>query len=208
MSPLAIQDPESAESPTSTTGLDQGVIEEARRRQHRRRTSGTIGAVLAAAVGAVLLTQRAAHTPRPSPPPATHSAHHIPIARSAAVLAREPGMGVACQVPNSIACDRVGLAVWLRRPAIAVSATIAGSALNLNDPAWSGSLRNGRRTMFAGFLQPAGLLDGALKVRPDRGRYYWIGSHEVGARVSIVVDYGGGLEVETTTMVGLHAGWG
>jgi hypothetical protein len=117
-------------------------------------------------------------------------------------------MGVACHVPNSIACDRVGLGVWLRRPAIAVSATIAGSALNLNDPAWSGPLRNGRRTMFAGFLQPAGLLDGALRVRLDRGRYYWIGSHEVGARVSIVVDYGGGRKVQTTTMVGLHAGWG
>ena len=29
------------------------------------------------------------------------------------------------------------------------------------------------------------LLDGALKVQPDRGPYYWIGSHEVSARVRI-----------------------
>src|SRR2546429_277960 len=31
------------------------------------------------------------------------------------LLARSPYLGVACPTANSIACDRVGLAVWLRR---------------------------------------------------------------------------------------------
>jgi hypothetical protein len=185
-----------------------GVIEEARSRHRRRRFRAAAMLGILVALAAVLLTRGTAHKPRPSPQTLVHPAQHIPTATPAAVLAHEPGMGVACHVPNSIACDRVGLAVWLRRPAIAVSARIAGSALNLNDSVWSGPLRNGRRTMFAGFLRSAGLLDGPLKVQPDRGRYYWIGSHEVSARVRILVNYGGGRKVETTATVGLHAGWG
>jgi hypothetical protein len=64
-------------------------------------------------------------------------------------------MAVACHIPNSIACDRVGLAVWLRHPALSISATIAGAPLQLNNPDWSGPARHGRRRMFAGFLHPA-----------------------------------------------------
>ena len=45
-------------------------------------------------------------------------------------FAQDPSMGVACHVPNWIGCDRVGLAVWLRRPAIAVSATIPARPSN------------------------------------------------------------------------------
>src|SRR3954453_23491694 len=66
--------------------------------------------------------------------------------------------------PNSFACDRVGLAVWLREPAVKVDAEIAGQRLQLDDPEWSGPAKEGQRAEFAGFLQPAGLIDGPLKV--------------------------------------------
>ena len=49
------------------------------------------------------------------------------------VLSRDPYMGVSCQVSNSFACDRVGLAVWLREPATRVRAAIADREFELDD---------------------------------------------------------------------------
>ncbi len=94
---------------------------------------------------------------------------------SSALFSKDPYMGVACHVPNVIACDRVGLGVWLRRPAIAVDATIAGAPLNLNDPQWSGPIRARRRTMFAGFLQPAELTI-RRQVIPGSKTPVWLGN--------------------------------
>ena len=42
-------------------------------------------------------------------------------------------MGVACSKPNSIACDRIGLAVWLPRRPARLTAFIAGRKLTLHD---------------------------------------------------------------------------
>jgi hypothetical protein len=78
-------------------------------------------------------------------------------------------MGVSCRTPNSFACDRVGLAVWLREPAVRVDAAIADQELEPDDPEWSGPAEDGERRMFAGFLQPAGLIDGPLQLTPDAG---------------------------------------
>jgi hypothetical protein len=114
-------------------------------------------------------------------------------------------MGVACRVANSIACDRVGLAVWLRRPAVSVDATIAGRRLKLDDPSWSGRAREGLRTMFAGFLQPAGLAQ--LRVRPNAsGR--WYGVNAPSPTVRVWIDYGHGRYAATDVSVLLTAGWG
>jgi hypothetical protein len=142
---------------------------------------------------------------------ATH--HHQPASSPAPqlserVLAEEPSMGVACRTPNSIACDRVRLGVTLRRPAVAVEVTLGGRSFKLDDPEWSGPAHNGRRTRFAGALQPAGLINGSLKVRADRGRFYWIGTHPVFARVAILVNYGRRVTASTTFTVELRPGWG
>ena len=123
------------------------------------------------------------------------------------VFAQDPDLGVACRIPSWIGCDRVGLAVWLRRPALAVSATIAGSPLRLNDPMWSGPVRNGRRTMFAGFLQPAGITT-RLHVKPDPGTQSWIGSHQPAPTIWFRISYGHGEIIVTHEDVGLRAGWG
>ncbi len=107
-------------------------------------------------------------------------------------------MGVSCPRPNSIRCDRVGLAVWLPGRTERLAASIAGRPLAMH-----------RRTdHFEGFLRPAGLIDGPLRVRPDRGRYYWTGRHPVSAKVRLIVRYRGGRRARRTLRVGLAAGWG
>jgi hypothetical protein len=47
-------------------------------------------------------------------------------------LARPPYVGLACRTPNSPVCGRVGMAVWLRRPALAVTAVLAGFRVTLH----------------------------------------------------------------------------
>jgi hypothetical protein len=130
------------------------------------------------------------------------------------VLARDPYMGVSCRIPNSIRCDRVGLAVWLRRPALAISATIAGAPVKLDDHQWSGPSRHGWRTLFAGFLRPAGITS-RLHVTPDPGSpTTWEATSAFPAvapppaLVRLRIDYGHGRVVVTQTSVDLHAGWG
>jgi hypothetical protein len=152
------------------------------------------GVVLAATAGDGSAPKRPAIAP---PTPA--AAEAVP---SRALLPREPYLGVSCRRPNSIACDRVGLAVWLRSPARAVEAEIDGRRVALDDRESSAP-----PTMFAGFLQPAGLSDGELRVRPDAGPGRWIGRRPVSARVRLWVTGEHGT-MTTSLVVGLHAGWG
>jgi hypothetical protein len=64
-------------------------------------------------------------------------------------------------------------------------------------------------TYFEGRLQPAGLIDGSLKVRPDRGRYRWLGSSRRPiAVIRLVALYRGGKVARTTVRVPLQAGYG
>jgi hypothetical protein len=120
------------------------------------------------------------------------------------VLARTPYMGVACRRANSIACDRVGLAVWLTRAATSVTASIEGRRVTLHTGGFGGR----GPTYWEGYLQPAGLLGGALKVTPDRGRYYWQGSHPKDARVVLTVRPRGGVTRRIALSVVLSPGWG
>jgi len=130
------------------------------------------------------------------------------LARAEEVLSRDPYMGVSCRIPNSFACDRVGLAVWLREPATRVDAAIAGGEFELDDPEWSGPAEDGERRLFAGFLQPAGLIDGPLQVTPDAGPDRWIGREPVSAIVTLWIVGDGGATTTTSLEVGLSPGWG
>ena len=124
------------------------------------------------------------------------------------LLKREAYLGVSCRESNSFACDRVGLAVWLQEPALRVDATIGGSEFALDDPEWSGPEEAGQRQMFAGFLQPAGLIDGALEVTPDDGPGRWIGREPVSATVDLVIGRVDGTTSTTSLEVDLSPGWG
>ena len=108
---------------------------------------------------------------------------------------------MSCRRPNSVACDRVGLAVWLRHPARGVEAEIDGRRFALDDEKWSSGAR-----MFAGFLERAGLRgDGALGVG---GAATWHGDPPVRARVRLWIRHEGGRPLTTTVRVPLHPGWG
>ncbi len=124
--------------------------------------------------------------------------------RGKGYLHRDPQLGVACAKANSIACDRVGFGVWLKRPAKRVTATINGRALLLH----AGGLGGHGPRYWEGYLKPAGLIRGPLKVTPDRGRYYWRGTHPKDARVLIVIHRAGGSTDRTAVTVALAAGWG
>lgn len=119
-------------------------------------------------------------------------------------LAREPELGVACPHANSLACDRVGLGVWLKAPAAGVSATIAGTPLRLH----AGGLGGRGPKYWEGYLTPAGLLSGALKVTPDRGRYFWRGTRPKLARLVLTIHRALHRPVEVAQTVELRPGWG
>jgi hypothetical protein len=118
-------------------------------------------------------------------------------------LTRAPYLGVACPTANSIACDRVGLGVWLRGRATRLTATIDGRTFALRPP----RTRDG---FWNGFLKPAGLVTPgrALHVTPDRGRYYWEGRHPVRTVVHLSATIPGGAHASAFVAVDLHAGYG
>jgi hypothetical protein len=131
--------------------------------------------------------------------------NHVPPKEA---LDRDPFMGVSCRRLNSFACDRVGLAVWLSEPAVRVDASIEGHEFELDDPESIGHAKRGQRRAFAGFLQPAGLVDGPLQLTPDASRSRWIGREPASATVRLRVTRADGSTSTTKLDVGLRAGWG
>jgi hypothetical protein len=123
-----------------------------------------------------------------------------------AVLSQAPYMGVHCAVANSIACDRVGLAVWLKRRAYSVVAWIDGRRVLLD---WFGDQRiepAGLRKAFTGYLHPAGIVS-SMHVQPLAGSDLWMGDQAPVAFVRLLIDYGRGRHVATRLGVQLAAGW-
>jgi hypothetical protein len=116
-----------------------------------------------------------------------------------------PYLGVSCSAPNSIACDRVGVAVRLTSPAKTVVATVGGRRLALKPIDEGMSKAN---TSFEGFLHPAGLRNGPLRVKPRPGTDLWLGSPLVYAQVRLTVTYPGGASATWKGRVQLHAGYG
>jgi hypothetical protein len=53
-------------------------------------------------------------------------------------LSQEPMIGVACPGPNLTTCGRIGIAVWLTRPAASVSAQLAGARVRLHAGGFGG----------------------------------------------------------------------
>lgn len=176
------------------------------RRRRRRRASlvATALAILAAAV--VLLAPTSGL--RPSAPAGFQLPPDTATLNPSAVFAQAPYMGVHCAVANSIACDEVGLAIWLRHPAYSATASIAGAAFSLN---WFGDayrfahLSTPRRA-FTGYLHPAGIVS-RLHVRPTSGSV-WDGTATPSPTVWVLINYGRGRYVVTHLRVALGAGWG
>lgn len=182
------------------------LFEEARqrtRRRHRRVAIGGLAIALAAAglTFAVVTDEPGGPSPTwPTPPR---------LLGPERVLARKPYLGVSCRRANSIACDRVGLAVWTRERARAVRASIAGRSFVLTDDrAFVGPHRPGEPWMFVGFLHHAGLRHGPLAVRVENGRNRWTGKHPAHTRLRLVITFSDRSQVTTSLKVPLEPGWG
>lgn len=159
--------------------------------------------VAGALVALVLLRGESTTGPSSSTPPTAVAASEV--------LGGAPYMGVACQSADALSCDQVGLSVRLDEPAERVTATLGGKSFTLDDPEWSGNLKNGEAKRFAGFLEPAGLREpGPLRVlgRERPGRDRWLDSAPTKFPVALVIERGDGSTQTTKVRVWLAPGWG
>ena len=158
----------------------------------RTRPSARTAAVVAVlVVGAIVTVAAARHGPH---------GHAAPTARTVAartILAAHPDVGVACPIPNSTACDRVGVAVRLRHPARRVVAAIGGHRAILYDRRWSGPARHGLRRAFVGFVHPAGLRPGT-----------YAGNRPIATTLHLIVTDADGVRHATSLRVNVGPGWG
>jgi hypothetical protein len=112
----------------------------------------------------------------------------FPASRSP--LARPPYVGLACRAP----CTRVGIAVWLRQPALGVTARLAGQPRQLH----GGGLGGKGPRYWEGYVHLPNL-------RVPRG---WNGTHpSVRLTLRLAIRHKSGKTVETVR-VQLHSGWG
>ena len=183
------------------------LFEEARRRASRRRRRAAFGGLalvlIAAGVALVVVVGHDGSAPTRSGAPAPVTV------RPERVLALPSYLGVSCPRASSIACGRVGLAIWTRGPARAVRATIAGRSFDLTDDRrFVGPHQRGQPYMFVGFLHHAGLRRGPLAVRVENGRSRWTGKHPVEATLRLMITRADRSRVATSVSVPLSPGWG
>lgn len=190
--------------------------------EHRRRRHQAIGAAALATVTAVVIVSGFARGGFGFGNSGSMPA--ISVA-AATVLSEAPYMGVNCPVANSIACDRIGLAVTLRHPARAMTATVAGARLAMKyrgDVLYRGE---SPRTEFDGFLQPAGIVS-RFHVKPVEGSVVytshghvrvvtrpqmWFGNmrdYPAAVAVRLTIREPDGRILITHTNVDLSTGWG
>lgn len=122
------------------------------------------------------------------------------------LLEREPYLGVRCPTPSALACDRVGLAVWLAEPAAELRAALGGNPVTMV-PTELRDQPDG--SYFEGSLQPAGLTSaGPLRVNPDGPGGTWMGSDPPTVVVRLTARLSGGDTKVETARVQLAPGWG
>ena len=192
---------------THERSAPESLIPEARR--HRRRRWMWTAAVMSVAALAVALDLSASGGGGGGTPTQSSRVPRLlgqgKIEAPRLVFRENPYMGISCSLPNTVTCDRVGLMVRLRRPAV-VTATIDGLALSLNDTTWSGAFPTGRPTIFiyAGFLQPADMTT-RMHVPPSSTSF--VESPPPPASVWFRINFGHGNVVLTHEDVQLKPGW-
>jgi hypothetical protein len=118
-------------------------------------------------------------------------------------LRQEPYLGVRCPTANALGCDRAGIAVWLRRPARRLTATIDGRRVTLRPPQsrdgfWEGVLPR------AGFARPGA----ALFVAAADRRGHWEGADPPRVVVHLSAIAAGGARESADVVLALRAGYG
>jgi hypothetical protein len=178
------------------------------RRQRRRNAFIALWLVTIAVLGGVLVGRSDSGQPEATKGHVNGSGYVVES--PSRLLSQAPYMGVHCPNPNSIACDRVGLAINLKQPARAVVAFIDGRKLKMNRRGDVIDLSTAPRKEFDGYLQPAGI-ESRMHVHPAPGSDFWAQdtrSPTPSAAVLLLIDYGGGRLVSTRVRVPLSSGWG
>ncbi|MFZ1994964.1 MAG: hypothetical protein WAU75_12700 [Solirubrobacteraceae bacterium] len=116
--------------------------------------------------------------------------------------AASPFLGVSCPVPKSIACDRVGIGVHLRRAATLVTVQVAGRLVTLSPPL------DPPDDLWLGYLFHAGLRRGPLKVGLPGAGHLGTGSPGVYPRVRVTAFFPDGRAATRSEIVQLHPGFG
>jgi len=178
------------------TGVALGVVDDARARQCRRLT---IVAVLAICAGIAVVLIARTGTPPTTRAPTLQTPTRV---AAGAVFSQAPDMGVAC---HAGACDSVGLAVWLRRPAVSVSATIAGHPFGLTTWQARPFTPSTPRKMFVGYLTPLRLITHIRLMGPPSN---WPTTNSPSPLVSLHIIYSGGRVVTTQLRIPVQPGWG
>ena len=114
-----------------------------------------------------------------------------------------PYLGISCRLPNSIVCDRVGVGVWLDRPAKRVTVAVAGRVVSLRL-----STHNAHRQLWLGYLRDAGLRHEPLDVHLPAGQSRWYGSPLIWVRVKVTARLPNGTPATVAGSAQLHAGFG
>jgi hypothetical protein len=109
--------------------------------------------------------------------------------------------GVACHTPNSVACDRIGLAVRLRPRPARVTAVVGADRIMLAP--------HGGRRQWIGYVRGAGLRGrGPLAVRRRCGSLYWAGADAPLVYARVVATLADGRREITTLATPLRPGFG
>ena len=183
------------------------LIAESWERKHRRRNRLLVAAT-ASAIGVVLVWWASGWG-------TTHAgsgAGAVTI-RPSAVLVRSPYMGIAtCHQAQSSRssdpndCYRIGLAVWLKRPAEAVRATSANGTLVLSHTdRWIQATSSVQRREFIGFFKPVGIVPAAYP-RTNKTTHATPGTPV--ATVTLTIVNGDGQALATRLRVPVESGWG
>ena len=118
------------------------------------------------------------------------------LAAASLGLAQPPYLGIACRTPNGTTCGRIGVAVWLRRPARSVHAELLGKRVRLR----AGGLGGKGPKYWQGFVR----VDPRVLDLPA----HWAGVRPTRIiRLRLRIDRRSGV-VRGTVRVPLRPGWG
>lgn len=177
------------------------LFNEAWERHHgRQRRIAWAGAL--ACLGALAVVYMAARGGQR--PPLSNPARQPPgtvIVSPSAMLSRPSAMGIRCRPALANACD-IGLAIWLKRPARSVRATVDGREFTMTRVSHRLVIYGRSTNEYDGFFLPA-----EVGKRPVAS-YSSVSSAPTRANVWLLIDVGRGHAVITHSHLTLMSGWG
>jgi hypothetical protein len=178
------------------------LIDEAWERHRGRRRREWVAALL---VGMCLLALVSVGPLRPASSGAPVPSYESP----AELVAGGSYLAIHCPEPNSIACDQLALAVTLKRPARAITATIDGHSWPMNRRGDELDSSARPRREFDGYFSHAGIRS-RLHVHPGPGNLFINDARAPGIHVPVrlVVELPSGKLVGTRLRLYLRDGWG